>query len=110
MSDDRRRSARVEIVGRIHGHAVSLDVQVEVKEISLGGMALITPFPFPVGAHHEFLLTLGDGSTVYLRGNVVHCRNVAPPTDPETFVTGFRFVDEEEAQNDHVENLIEKMQ
>ena len=65
MSDDRRRSSRVEIVGRIHGHAVSLDVQVEVKEISLGGMALITPFPFPVGAHHEFLLTLGDGSTVY---------------------------------------------
>ena len=47
MSDDRRRSARVEILGRVRGHAVSLDTAVKVRDISLVGMAIETPFAFP---------------------------------------------------------------
>jgi len=95
MSSDRRRSPRIEILGRLHGHAVSLDVPVVVREISLGGMALETRFSFPVGAVHEFRLTLGDGSQVLLNGRVMHSRGSNTPGAPPTYVTGIQFVDEE---------------
>ena len=48
MSIERRRSPRVELVGRLHGHDVSLDVPVVVRELSLGGMAIETTFSFPI--------------------------------------------------------------
>ena len=78
----------------MHGHSVSLDVPVTVREISLGGMALETSFPFPVGAVHEFRLTLGDGAQVQLNGRVMHSRDQSSPGQP-AFLTGIQFVDDE---------------
>jgi hypothetical protein len=95
MSSDRRRSARVEILGKVHGHAVSLDVPVTVRDISLVGMAIETPFSFPVGAVHEFRLMLGDGAHVLLQGQARHCRLLTSPDVTATYLTGFQFVDEE---------------
>ena len=43
-----------EILGRLHGHSVSLDVPVGVREISLRGMAVETALPLPEGAVHEW--------------------------------------------------------
>jgi hypothetical protein len=96
MSRERRRSARVAILGRLHGLAVSLDVPVKVNDLSLGGMAIETPVPFPVGAIQEFALTLGDESSVTLSGRVVRCRNVSGPGEPPVYVTGVQFIDEDE--------------
>jgi hypothetical protein len=95
MTTERRRSPRIELLGRLHGHSVSLDVPVTVLEISLGGMAIQTALAFPVGAVHEFRLTLGDDSTVELRGRVMHCRNTAPAGDEPTYATGVQFVEDE---------------
>jgi hypothetical protein len=95
MNGERRRSTRIELLGKLHGHSVSLDVPVSVLEISLGGMAIQTGLPFPVGAVHAFRLTLGDESTVELHAKVMHCRSVAPAGDPPVYVTGLQFVDDE---------------
>lgn len=95
MSNDRRRSPRIEILGRLHGHAVSMDVPVVVREISLGGMTVETSFPFPLDAVHEFRLTLGDGSHVVLQGRVMHSRSSNAPGAPAAYVTGIQFIDEE---------------
>jgi hypothetical protein len=95
MSQERRRSPRIELLGRLHGHSVSLDLPVRVIEISLGGMAVETAVPFPVGAVHLFRLTLGDDSTVELGARVMHCRNTAPDGTTPVFVTGLQFVDED---------------
>jgi hypothetical protein len=95
MSDDRRRSPRIELLGRLHGHSVSLDLPVRVVQISLGGMAIETAVPFPVGAVHLFRLTLGDDSTTELTGRVMHSRNTAPEGAPPVFATGVQFVDED---------------
>ncbi len=94
MTDDRRRSPRVQLLGRLHGTMVSLDVPVDVIEMSLGGMSVETSISFPVGAVHTFSLTLGDGSTVELTGTVRHCRNVAPAGAEARYVVGFQFVDD----------------
>lgn len=95
MHIDRRRSTRVELLGRLHGHSVTLDLPVAVLEISLGGMAIETQVPFPVGAVHAFRLTLGDQSTVELAGRVVHCRNSAPEGGRPSYVSGLQFLDTE---------------
>jgi PilZ domain len=97
MSIDRRRSARVEILGRVHGHSVSHDAAVTVRELSLGGMAIETAFSFPVGAVHQFKLTLGDGAHVLLSGQARHSRPVTSPNASARFVTGFEFVDDDAA-------------
>jgi hypothetical protein len=96
MTVDRRRAPRIELLGRLHGHSVSLDLPVAVLEISLGGMAIQTGLPFPVGAVHVFRLTMGDDSTVELNARVMHSRNVAPPdASAPAYVTGLQFVEDD---------------
>ncbi len=95
MPSDRRRSPRIELLGRLHGHSVSLDLPVRVREISLGGMAIETGLAFPIGAVHAFRLTLGDDSTVELTGRVMHCREAAADDGGLTYVIGVQFVEDE---------------
>jgi hypothetical protein len=94
MTTDRRHSPRIEIIGRLHGHTVAFDVPVAVREISLGGMAVETEIPLVESTVHEFLLTLGDGSTVELTGRVLHCREIAGADRP-TYVSGVQFIDDQ---------------
>jgi hypothetical protein len=106
-TDDRRRSPRIELLGRLHGHSVSLDLPVHVVQISMGGMAIETAVAFPVGAVHQFRLTLGDGSTTELTGKVMHSRNTAPAGDTPVYTTGIQFVegDSEDAVGDLISGL-----
>lgn len=92
MTSDRRRNPRVAILGKLHGHIVTLDVPVSVLEISLGGMGIQTTVPFPVDAIHAFQLTLGDNSVVRLKGRIAHCQRVAG--DEERYISGVQFIDE----------------
>lgn len=107
---DRRRSPRFEILGRLHGQIVSLDTPVRVREISLGGLSFEAAMPFPVGAVHEFRLTLGDGSFVLLRGRVVRSMDHSQPDGPRTHITAVQFLDEEPLDGEPtVGTLIDKI-
>lgn len=107
MSNERRRAPRIAILGRVHGHVVSLDVAVTVREMSLGGLSMETSFAFPVGALHEFRLTLGDGASVELTGRVVYSRETAVAGGGAVYVTGVQFVDDETAAVDGILGRIE---
>jgi hypothetical protein len=109
MAGERRRSARVAILGRLHGHVVSLDIPVKVNDLSLAGMAIETPMPFSVGAVQDFELTLGDESSVILRGHVVRSDNISAPGAPAVFVTGVEFVDDDPSESSEVEHLMERL-
>ena len=98
---DRRINPRIRILGRLHGRVIALDVPVTVTEISLGGMGMLTDIPFPVGAVHEFELTLGDQSVVLLRGRVAHCQKVEQGTP--RFLSGVQFIDEGDEADEVVE-------
>jgi len=97
MSHERRRSPRVAILGRVHGHVATLDVKVTVRDMSLGGLSMETAFAFPVGAVHEFRLLLGDGASVELRGRVVHSSEATTPAGGRVYVTGVQFIDDDAA-------------
>jgi hypothetical protein len=95
MSVDRRRNPRIQILGRLHGRIVAMDVAVTATEISLGGMAIQTDIPFPVGAVHEFQLTLGDESAVVLKGRIAHCQRVGEGPG-SGYLSGVEFIDEDD--------------
>jgi hypothetical protein len=109
MSIERRRSPRMEILGRLHGHVVSLDAPVVVREMSLGGMSLETHFPFPEGAIHEFRLTMGDDSTTLLRARIVRCREVAAADGSKAYISGVQFVEDEAPSDSAISTLIDKI-
>ena len=108
-SDDRRRAPRVEVLGRVQGHVVALELPVIVREISLGGMSLETPFQFPVGDLQHFVLTLGDGSTLELAGRVAWCRSVGAETEPRAFRTGIQFEDDAAEEPAAVVDLLQRL-
>jgi hypothetical protein len=95
-------------MGRLHGRIASLDVDVVVREISLGGLSMETPIQFADGAIHEFRLTLGDDSAVLLRGQVVHCHPMERADGSIAYVSGVRFLDDEGPQ-DGVDGLISQI-
>ena len=95
MREERRRTPRIRVLGELPGRAIGQDTPVLVREISLGGMALETAFPFPPDVVLEFQLELGDGSVLELRARATHSH----PLDPSgaapgpAYLTGFAFVD-----------------
>jgi hypothetical protein len=93
----------------MHGHVVSLGVPITVREISLGGLSMETPFSFPVGATHEFSLTLGDESAMVLRGKVVYCREGKAPDGSPLYVTGVQFIEDDPTADTAVGGLIDKI-
>jgi hypothetical protein len=108
-SGDRRRSARVEVLGRIQGQMVRLDMPVTVRELSLGGMKIETPAAFEAGSVTSFLLTLGDGAGVEVYGKVVYTRAVAG-SDPPAYLSGIQFVDQDDdGPHSAVGDILSKM-
>jgi Tfp pilus assembly protein PilZ len=104
---DRRRSARVELMGRLHGQLISADLPVQVREISLGGMSVETPEGFETGSVLTFVLTLGDGAGVLVATRVVYSRLLGD-SSPATYVSGLEFVDED-GESGGVSDLVEKV-
>lgn len=110
MPVDRRRSPRVEILGRLHGQVVSIETPVTVREMSLGGLSFEAEMPFPIGAVHDFRLTLGDGSFVILKGRVVRCVAGLGSDGARVHVTGIQFIDDEPDSGSHrLGDLIDKI-
>jgi hypothetical protein len=91
---ERRRSERIRLMSAVHGQVVPMDVDITLRDISLGGLTVVSPIQLPPGATHEFRLTLGDGSPVHLRGRIAHCRRSDDGQDPPRFIVGVMFVDE----------------
>jgi hypothetical protein len=89
---ERRRWPRLPRVTRLRGQVVTLSLQVRVRDVSLGGLAIETEFAFPIGALHHLRLTLTDGSSSAVAGRVVYS-NPAPDR-AGYYVTGFAFVDQ----------------
>jgi len=94
MTTERRRSARIEILNRIHGHVTAFDVFVTVRDISLGGMSVETAFSFPEGVVHEFRLTMGDQPQAIIHGRVLRCREHTRSDGGRIYLSGIEFIDQ----------------
>jgi len=93
-STEGRRAPRLRVSGQIRGHVVELDAAVNVVEIGLDGFSLESPIDLPLGGIFEFRFTLHDGSDVYARARVVHCRPQGSRNVPSVYVAGLAFVED----------------
>jgi hypothetical protein len=91
---ERRSAPRVNLVGQLHGELVPVDVPISVREISLGGMSIETAATFQEHSHHDFMLTLGDGAAVFVKGRVAYSRRDDRPGGA-VFITGIQFLDQD---------------
>jgi hypothetical protein len=105
---DRRRAPRVEVIGKVRGRVVSLDVPIVVREMSLGGMSIESPTAFEVGVVTDFLLTLGDGAGIEVYGRTIYTRPLDGSDEPR-FLSGIQFVDQDEAARKPVSGIMSRL-
>jgi len=106
MKPDRRTAPRVETHDRVRGRILTLDAEIRIREISLGGLSLESAVEFPVGAVHQFELVLGDGATVAVSAEARYCRP-ASPGHGQRFIAGFQFVEATDAAETSVTEIVE---
>lgn len=88
----RRRSARVQLLGEVHGNLVGMSLPAVVRDISEGGFSIESSLQFPATAKHLFHLTLGAdvAEPVVVEARVVHSGPVEG-AEPKSYLTGFSF-------------------
>ena len=91
MSDNRRDSERLQILGDLAGDA-TVRQQISVKELSRAGAQIETTFPLQINSLHEFRLALGSQSIV-VKGRVVHCHIPEIDSEAVLYRAGVEFVD-----------------
>lgn len=90
---DRRSSPRVDLLVDLHGHVVTLDERVQVRQLSQGGMIVETTAPLSPRVVHDFRIALEDASFT-VRGRVAHNRVVLQGQgDGVTYHAGIEFVE-----------------
>ena len=90
---DRRNAPRVQAVQTLHGHIVTINAPMRVRELSLGGFSIESPFDFGVDTELDFQLSLREGEVFRVRGRVSYCRH-REGSEPRSFVTGVSVADD----------------
>jgi hypothetical protein len=88
---DRRRDLRIDLLADLQGHLITLDEQVGVRQLSLGGMTIETTAPLSPRVVHDFRLGLGE-LAVIVKGRVMHSR-ISVREDQVTYLSGVQFIE-----------------
>ena len=93
ISEERRKSLRVEVLGRIHGEMVLLDVPITLLDLSQGGFSMQTTSDFPIGAMHTFRFTSSNRVAIVLHARIVHTLRTSSGGGAVSCVIGLEFID-----------------
>jgi hypothetical protein len=91
---DKREGERVPILGDLPGEIMVFQPMV-LREISLGGATLETRAPLHLNSLHDLRLTLG-GTSIIVKGRVVHSRISDVDQDIVTYRSGVEFIEPSE--------------
>lgn len=97
---ERRRSPRVEVLGRIDGQGGPLNVPVTLLNISLSGFMMQAPVDYPLGHILEFRFTVAEGDPIVLRARVVHVMR-ATGDQATSYVSGLEFAERDTPDFEH---------
>jgi hypothetical protein len=89
---EQRRFPRVRVVSSLYGYSVELDLSVTIRDVSLGGFAIESPIPFPVGAEQTFLITTSDSQETLVRCVCRHARKTTSAQGAAACIAGFEFL------------------
>jgi PilZ domain len=90
LSRDLRRAPRVDVLMKVKGELVPVNVPLAIHNLSRTGFAVLSEVAFEVGAPLNFRLVGPNGQTVGVTAEAVHRQ--AFPAAPGQQLTGFRFV------------------
>ena len=107
MGRERRRTERIEILGRLEGEVMIFQPLV-VVEVSQGGVQVETEFPLQLNSLHDFRLSLGD-STIVVKGRVSHCRIVEVDQERVTYRGGIEFIEMAERASTVIAEYISRL-
>ena len=91
-ASERRRSPRIEILGQLDGHMMTVDAPVTILDLSLGGFGVESAAALDAGDIHDCRFTLRDGVSVILPAKVVHCRPKKGPKGSVRYLAGLEFL------------------
>src|ERR1700674_4739913 len=91
MSEDKRDTERITILGELHGEVMVFQ-PTTIKELSRGGAQMETALPLQLDSLHDFRLTLGERSVV-VKGRVVHCSISDVDQELVTYRSGIEFIE-----------------
>ena len=86
----RRTSPRVHVDGHVLARLMTLNVPVEMRDVSFGGFQLASAVPVQVGEVHEVRAVTATGLVCTLRARVVRCEPPAP--GDRLYVSGWEIV------------------
>jgi hypothetical protein len=89
---DRRRSPRVEVLGRIAGESGPAHVRVTLLNMSRSGFMMQSSVNHPLGHILEFRFTVAEEESIVLRGRVVHVMRTTG-AHTTSYISGLEFVD-----------------
>lgn len=91
MSEEKRGSERIEVLGALQGDATVVQ-PIVVRQLSAGGAQFESRVPMHIDSAHDFRLVLGDRAVV-VKGRVAHCEIVDVDQEGVTYRAGIEFVD-----------------
>jgi len=91
MSDERRESPRVQILGELRGEIMVFQ-PMAITEIATGGAQIETAFPLQLDSLHDVRLTLGNRSVV-VKARIAHCHISDVEEERVVYRTGVEFVE-----------------
>lgn len=90
---ERRRAPRIRVRGRLPASFTTASVPIAIRNISLGGVLVESPEPFPVGVVHQLRMAAHDEhlDRPELIAQSVYSQSEFLPDGRTTFLTGFAF-------------------
>lgn len=99
MTDERRRSPRINLLRPVPGRVGPSAQPIRVRQMSLGGMLIETEAQLSPLALHEFQLALDEATQARISGHVVHSRfAVEGGTVTYTLGVAFEFLPDDSAE------------
>jgi hypothetical protein len=98
----------MEILGDLQGE-VMVYQPMAIRELSHGGAQVETSFPLQLDSLHELRLELG-GSSVVVKGRVVHCSIADMDREFVSYRAGLEFVEPSAGVRDVIGRFIEAVQ
>ena len=101
-SPNRRRDIRLDAPSRLRVIVPPGRARLVVRDISMGGLSILSPTPFAPGSVHTLRLTLGS-LTVLQRARTAHCRR----QQQVGWVIGLAFVGDPLAGGSTIDDLLD---
>ena len=89
---ERRRSPRLEVMARVYGSLIALDLPITLLNMNRDGFLMQAPINFPVGVIDEFRFTTSGSDPIVLRARVVHTIR-ATAAGTVSYAIGLEFLD-----------------